>query len=240
MKPVRLGLNVDHIATVRQARGENEPDPVTAAAIGELAGAHGIVVHLRGDRRHIQDRDLEILQQTIKTGLNVEMAATEEMMSIAEKIKPKQVTLVPERPGEITTEGGLDVIGNYSEIKEAVDRLHKAGITASIFIDPHNDQIKKAAETGVEYIEINTDAYSKAKTENEQDETFEAVRESAEYAVSLGLRVAAGHGLNYLNAPRIADIPEVEELNIGHNIIARSTFVGLDQAVREMLALISY
>lgn len=239
MSAVRLGLNVDHIATVRQARGGNEPDPVTAAAIGELAGAHGIVVHLRGDRRHIQDRDLELLRRTIKSWLNVEMAATEEMIAIAERIKPDQVTLVPERPGEITTEGGLDVVGNFKSVKETVKHLIDAGILASIFIDPDRSQIEASREADAQMVELNTDAYSKTKLGQPQEKAFDALRSSTEFSASLGLKVAAGHGLNYLNARRIALVPEIEELNIGHSIIARATLTGLEKAVQDMIHLIS-
>lgn len=234
----RLCVNVDHVATVRQARGGSEPDPVTAAAIAEIAGASGIVVHLRGDRRHIQDRDLEILRRTVKTHLNLEMAATEEMLSIAEKIKPDQVTLVPERPGEVTTEGGLDVAGQLKPLKAAIDRLKKAGIFVSLFIDPDRSQVKASADAGAEMVELNTDRYSIAAGEEEEDGAFEALEKAAAQAAESSLRVAAGHGLNYRNVTRISRIPEVEELNIGHNIIARATLDGLENAVRDMLALI--
>jgi pyridoxine 5-phosphate synthase len=233
----RLCVNVDHIATLRQARGGSEPDPVYAAAVAEAAGARGVVIHLRGDRRHIQERDVEILRQTVKTHLNIEMAATDEMMEIAERVEPDEVTLVPERPGEVTTEGGLDAAGRKDELKSATARLRKAGIKVSLFIDPDPAQIEAAAEIGAEVIEINTDAYSLAHGDEEVERTLSAIREAASKAAGLGLRVAAGHGLNYRNVSAVAAIPEIEELNIGHNIIARSSIVGIDIAVRDMLVL---
>ncbi len=232
----RLCVNVDHIATIRQARGGDEPDPVFAAALSEAAGASGIVVHLRGDRRHIQDRDVEILKRTVKTHLNIEMAATEEMLSIAERIKPDQVTLVPERPGEVTTEGGLDAAGRSDELKTATARLARAGIKVSLFIDPAASQIEAAAGIGARMVELNTDAYSIARGEEDQDEAFDALASAAERAAKLGMRVAAGHGLNYRNVTRVARIPQVEELNIGHNIIACACLAGLEKAIREMIA----
>jgi pyridoxine 5-phosphate synthase len=233
----RLCVNVDHVATIRQARGGSEPDPVTAAALAEIAGAKGIVVHLRGDRRHIQDRDLEILRRTVKTHLNVEMAATEEMLAAAERIRPHQATLVPERAGEVTTEGGLDVAGQKKALSAAISQLKKAGIFVSIFIDPAEEQVVAAADLGADMVELNTDRYCKAETESEENAAFEALERAAGHAAGLGLRVAAGHGLNYRNVTRIADLPEVEELNIGHNIIARAVLVGMEMAVRDMLAL---
>ena len=234
----KLCVNVDHIATIRQARGGDEPDPVFAAAIAETAGARGIVIHIRGDRRHIQDRDLEILRRTIKTHMNVEMSATEEMISIAERIGPDQVTLVPERPGEVTTEGGLDAAGMAGELKAATARFQKAGINVSLFIDPDPKQIEAAKEIGADMIEINTDAYSLARTEEDYLRTLAAIADAAENAAGLGMRVAAGHGLNYRNVSEIAAIEEIEELNIGHNIIARAALVGLEMAVSDMIALI--
>lgn len=235
----KLCVNVDHIATIRQARGGDEPDPVFAAAIAETAGAQGIVIHIRGDRRHIQDRDLEILRRTIKTHMNVEMAATDEMMEIAERIGPDQVTLVPERPGEVTTEGGLDAAGMIGELKAANARLRQAGILVSLFIDPAPKQIDAAAAVGADMIEINTDAYSLARTEEQRFKTLASILEAAEKTAGLGMRVAAGHGLNYRNVSEIAAIEIIEELNIGHNIIARATLVGLEMAVRDMVALVS-
>ncbi len=234
----KLCVNVDHIATIRQARGGDEPDPVFAAAIAETAGARGIVIHIRGDRRHIQDRDLEILRRTIKTHMNVEMSATEEMISIAERIGPDQVTLVPERPGEVTTEGGLDAAGMAGELKAATARFQKAGINVSLFIDPDPKQIEAAKEIGADMIEINTDAYSLARTEEDHFRTLAAIADAAEKAVGMGMKVAAGHGLNYRNVSDVAAIEEIEELNIGHNIIARAAFVGLEMAVSDMIALI--
>lgn len=235
----KLCVNVDHIATIRQARGGDEPDPVFAAAIAETAGAQGIVIHIRGDRRHIQDRDLEILRQTIKTHMNVEMAATDEMMEIAERIGPDQVTLVPERPGEVTTEGGLDAASMIGELKAATSRLQQAGILVSLFIDPDPKQIEAAAAIGADMIEINTDAYSLARTEEQHIKTLAAILAAAEKAAGQGMRVAAGHGLNYRNVSEIAAIEIIEELNIGHNIIARAALVGLEMAVRDMVALTS-
>jgi pyridoxine 5-phosphate synthase len=234
----KLCVNVDHIATIRQARGGDEPDPVFAAAIAEAAGACGIVVHLRGDRRHIQDRDVEILRSTIKTNMNVEMAATEEMLKMAERIRPDQVTLVPERPGEVTTEGGLNAAALQAELETATARLQKSGILVSLFIDPDPKQIEAAAEIGAEMVEINTDAYSLADTEEGRSLTLATIQAATKKASGLGMRVAAGHGLNYRNVSRVAAIEEIEELNIGHNIIARAALVGLEIAVRDLVALI--
>ena len=233
----RLGVNIDHVATVRQARGVQYPDPVTAAGIVELAGADGIVCHLREDRRHIQDRDLRILREIIQTRLNLEMAATEEMIRIALATKPNVVTLVPEKREELTTEGGLDVIKFFTPLKKAVQRLHKGGIPVSLFVDPKRDQIKASEEVGADVIEIHTGHYCDADPSHEDEELkkiFDAVAEAARR----NLRVAAGHGLNYVNVRRIAEIKEIEELNIGHSIIARAVLVGLDRAVREMIELI--
>ena len=233
----RLGVNIDHIATVRQARGVQYPDPVTAAGIVELAGADGIVCHLREDRRHIQDRDLRILREIIQTRLNLEMAATEEMIRIALVTKPNVVTLVPEKREELTTEGGLDVIKFFTPLKKAVQRLHKGGIPVSLFVDPKRDQIKASEEVGADVIEIHTGHYCDADPSHEDEELkkiFDAVAEAARR----NLRVAAGHGLNYVNVRRIAEIKEIEELNIGHSIVARAVLVGLDRAVREMIELI--
>jgi len=233
----RLGVNIDHVATVRQARGVQYPDPVTAAGIVELAGADGIVCHLREDRRHIQDRDLRILREIIQTRLNLEMAATEEMIRIALATKPNVVTLVPEKREELTTEGGLDVIKFFTPLKKAVQRLHKGGIPVSLFVDPKRDQIKASEEVGADVIEIHTGHYCDADPSHEDEELkkiFDAVAEAARR----NLRVAAGHGLNYVNVRRIAEIKEIEELNIGHSIVARAVLVGLDRAVREMIELI--
>ena len=236
----KLGLNVDHIATVRQARGGIEPDPVTAAALGELAGAEGITIHLREDRRHIQDRDLEILRRTVKTKLNLEMAATQEMVRIALKVKPEQVTLVPEKRQELTTEGGLDVIVHAKLITDAVKRLRDGGIFVSLFVDPNQEQIKSANKTGADCIEIHTGAYAEAVGWPAQERELEAIDTAIKLARKVGLGVNAGHGLNYVNIKSLAAIGGIEEYNIGHSIIARAMLVGLDQAVKDMVELIKY
>jgi pyridoxine 5-phosphate synthase len=236
----KLGLNVDHIATVRQARGGIEPDPVTAAALGELAGAEGITIHLREDRRHIQDRDLEILRRTVKTKLNLEMAATQEMVRIALKVKPEQVTLVPEKRQELTTEGGLDVIVHAKLITDAVKRLRDGGIVVSLFVDPNQEQIKAANKTGTDCIEIHTGAYAEAIGWPAQERELEAIDTAIKLARKVGLVVNAGHGLNYVNIKALAAIGGIEEYNIGHSIIARAMLVGLDRAVKDMVELIKY
>jgi pyridoxine 5-phosphate synthase len=241
----RLSVNIDHIATIRQARRTNEPDPVAAAAIVELAGAHGVTIHLRGDRRHIGDRDLMALRETVKTKLNVEMAATAEMMDIAADVKPDQVTLVPEVPGEITTTGGLDCTKNRGALTTAIDRLNSLGIATSLFVDPDENQIRAAAALGAPSVELNTAVYSdvtlsnRAETQNLRATALDAVRRGAKLSMSLGLSTLAGHGLTYRNVQAIAAIPEIIELNIGHNIVARASLVGLDRAVRDMLALLA-
>lgn len=240
----KLGVNIDHVATLREARKTNEPDPVAAAVIAELAGAHGITVHLRSDRRHIQDRDVELLRETVKTRLNLEMAATEEMVRIALDMKPDTATLVPEFPGEITTQGGLDCVRNYDAVYAAVQELEAAGISASLFIDPEKQQVEAARRMGVSIIEINTASYAEAslyltlKTEVAAAKALEEVKAAAILADSYGIRVHGGHGLTYRNVRAISQIPEMEELNIGHNIISRAVLVGLDRAVREMLELL--
>lgn len=236
-----LGVNIDHVATIRQARRAPEPDPVQAAVFAELGGADGITVHLRSDRRHINERDVELLAKTVKTHLNVEMAATEEMLDVAEQYRPDNVTLVPERPDEITTEGGLDVAGDPQRLREAVDALRGMGISVAIFLDPEAAQIDAAAGIGADQIEINTAAYADASETRKAAPTEKAavnVADIAKRAHAAGLRVAAGHGLTYRNVQRIVTIPEIVELNIGHNIVARATFVGLERAVREMKALL--
>jgi len=234
----KLGLNVDHVATVRQARGGAEPDPVTAAAIGELAGAEGITIHLREDRRHIQDRDLELLRQTIKTRLNLEMAATSEMVAIAGRTRPEQCTLVPEKRQELTTEGGLDVIANFQSVQFAVHSLQQAGIIVSLFVDPNPEQLQAAKKTGAEAIEIHTGAYAEARDQTNRDKELAAIRKAVDLGNELGMTVHAGHGLNYVNIAPLAAMPGIEEFNIGHSIIARAVLVGLDRAVREMVALL--
>lgn len=236
----KLGLNVDHFATVRQARGGNEPDPVAAAAIGELAGAEGITIHLREDRRHIQDRDLEIIRQTVKSKLNLEMAATQEIIRIALKIKPEKVTLVPEKRQELTTEGGLDVIINQKLITDTVKRLHDGGISVSLFVDPHQEQIKAANKTGADYIEIHTGTYCQVFNGSEMPVELEKIDTAIKLARKVGLGVNAGHGLNYFNIKPIASLGGIEEYNIGHSIISRAMLVGLDRAVRDMVELIKY
>lgn len=236
----KLGLNIDHVATVRQARGGVEPDPVAAAAIGELAGAEGITIHLREDRRHIQDRDLELLRRTVKTKLNLEMAATQEMVRIALTVKPEQVTLVPEKRQELTTEGGLDVILNLKTITDAVKRLRDNGINVSLFVDPHQEQIKAASKSGADYIEIHTGAYAESFGTAAMGHEIEKIDTAIKLAAKVGLGINAGHGLNYVNIKPVAAIGGIEEYNIGHSIISRAVLVGLDRAVRDMVDLIKY
>ena len=238
-----LSVNIDHIATIREARRTNEPDPVVAAAMCELAGAHGITVHLRGDRRHIQHRDVKILRETVKTKLNIEMAATEEMLGIALDVIPDQVTLVPELPGEITTTGGLDCTRNQQTIANTIKRLQSININVSLFIDPTEQQIRAALGVGSRLVELNTARYSDATLTNRETkegaDALEALKQAAELAHSKQMHVLAGHGLTYRNVRAIAEIPQIAELNIGHNIIARAALVGLNRAVRDMLALLS-
>lgn len=240
----KLGVNIDHVATLREVRKTNEPDPVAAAVIAELAGCHGITVHLRSDRRHIQDRDVELLRETVKTRLNLEMAATEEMIRFAREVKPDTVTLVPEFPGELTTQGGLDCSRNYETIASTAQQLEAAGIVVSLFIDPEKPQIEAAQRIGVPIVEINTASYADAslyltlKTEVAAAEALERIKLAAILADSAGIRVHGGHGLTYRNVRAVSQIPEIEELNIGHNIISRAVLVGLDAAVREMLLLL--
>ena len=240
----KLGVNIDHIATLREVRKTNEPDPVAAAVIAELAGCHGITVHLRSDRRHIQDRDVELLRETVKTRLNLEMAATEEMIRFAREVKPDTATLVPEFPGELTTQGGLDCVRNYDMVSAAAQELEAAGIAVSLFIDPEKQQIEAAQRIAAPIIEINTASYADAslyltlKTEVAAAEALEEIKAAAILADSAGIRVHGGHGLTYRNVRAVSQIPEIEELNIGHNIISRAALVGLDTAVREMLVLL--
>jgi pyridoxine 5-phosphate synthase len=235
----RLSINVDHVATVRQARRVVEPDPVTAAALAELAGAHGIVVHLREDRRHIQDRDVEILRQTIKTTMNLEMAATEEMIGIALRVKPEIVTLVPEKRQELTTEGGLDVVLHEESIRKAIEVLHEGGMAVSLFINADPIHVETARALGTDYVEIHTGTFCDAVTDRTRIEEFVRVAEAARLARELGLGVHAGHGINYQNIRRLKCIEEIEEFSIGHSVIARAVLVGLERAVREMLMLVS-
>jgi pyridoxine 5-phosphate synthase len=235
---MKLSINIDHVATLREARGGLEPDPVTAAHLCELAGAQGIVCHLREDRRHINDRDLRLLRETVKTKLDLEMAATDEIITIAIDTLPELVTLVPERRQELTTEGGLDVKGNRRHLRDAVSRLQDRGIQVSLFVDPVAEQIDAAREIGADKVEIHTGAYSNARTEDQQRELLEAVRITARMARELDLGVNAGHGLNYLNMSPFRTIGDIEEVSIGHAVIARAVFVGIDRAVKEMLALV--
>ena len=233
-----LGVNIDHIANVRQARLTVEPDPVQFAFLAELGGADSITVHLREDRRHIQDRDIFLLKDTIKTKLNLEMAATEEMLEISKKLLPDFVTLVPEKREEITTEGGLDVKNNQKYLKNFVTNLKSSNIEVSAFIDPVNDQITSSGEIGFDFIELHTGKYADLKGKEQYIE-LQKIIESTYYAIDLGLVVNAGHGLNYQNVEKIASINNMNELNIGHSIVARALAVGLEKAVREMKALIS-
>ena len=234
---MRLAVNIDHIATIREARKSDEPDPIAAAVICELAGAQGITVHLRGDRRHIQDRDVELLRRSVSTHLNVEMAATTEMVRIAQTVKPHRVTLVPERGNEVTTEGGLDVVLHSGNVEKTVRQLLDAHIDVSIFVDPDIEQIRMCHKMGAPRIEINTGKYTEAwRTGNWQPE-IEKIATAARAARKIGLVVLGGHGLNYRNIDPLAAITDIEELNIGHSIVARASLVGLDSAVREMIAL---
>jgi pyridoxine 5-phosphate synthase len=230
-KMIKLAVNVDHVATLREARGTIEPDPVLAAGICELAGAEGVVVHLREDRRHIQDRDVRLLRQTVKTKLNLEMGATDEIIKFALDIHPDMVTLVPEKRKELTTEGGLNVAGQKKKLKMVIAQLNDAGIPVSLFIDPDSRQIGAANDVGATFVEIHTGRYSDAAGEIERDKEYELIAAAAEEAYEAGLRVNAGHGLNYFNTARIASLETIEELSIGHAIMARAILVGLDQAV---------
>jgi pyridoxine 5-phosphate synthase len=229
-----LGINIDHIATIRQARRTVEPDPVAAAVLAELAGADGITCHLREDRRHIQDRDVHLLRQTVRTRLNLEMASTSEMVNLALTLKPDYVTLVPERRAEITTEGGLDVVGQFDALCAAVDQLQSAEIPVSLFIDAAPLQIEAAAKTTAQFIELHTGPYAEAKTEASQRKELETLTQGTQQAIALGLRVNAGHGLTYWNVRPVALIEHMEELNIGHTIISRAALVGMERAVRDM------
>lgn len=237
MSELLLGVNVDHIATLREARGTNYPDPVYAASVAEHAGADGITVHLREDRRHIQDRDIQVLKQTLQTRMNLEMAVTDEMLAIACEVKPVFCCLVPEKREELTTEGGLDVAGQLDKITRAVEQLSAAGIETSLFIDADKKQIDAAIASKAPYIEIHTGHYADA--DNEQVQKIELIRliEGIKYAHANGLKVNAGHGLNYFNVKPIAAIEEIIELNIGHAIIARAAIDGLDKAIRDMKKL---
>ncbi|MFN9548073.1 MAG: pyridoxine 5'-phosphate synthase [Cyanobacteriota bacterium] len=232
-----LGVNIDHVANVRQARRTVEPDPVTHALLAELGGADGITVHLREDRRHIQDRDVDLLRATVRTRLNLEMAATEEMEAIALRVHPDMVTLVPERREEVTTEGGLDVVSQVGRLGAMVERLQRAGIGVSLFVDPEQAQLDASCATGARWVELHTGRYAEAAWEAQPRE-LRRLAEACGLARQMGLRVNAGHGLTYHNVEPIAAIAGIEELNIGHTIVARALAVGLSQAVREMRALI--
>lgn len=234
MRALRLGVNIDHVATLRNARGVRYPDPVAAASIAERAGADGITIHLREDRRHITDRDVAMLKQTLNVPMNLEMAVTDEMIDIAVKTQPTFSCLVPEKREELTTEGGLDVAGQVENIANATKRLTDAGIQVSLFIDADRKQIDAAKEAGAPIIELHTGQYAEADTEEEQKKELARLMEAAEYAHSIGLQVNAGHGLHYHNTLDVAQIPQMVELNIGHSIIARAVLDGLDKAVRDM------
>lgn len=235
---MRLCINIDHVATLRQARLEREPDPILAAGICELAGADGIVAHLREDRRHIIDRDIEILNRTVNTKLDLEMAATDEMVKIACVIKPQMVTLVPEKRQELTTEGGLDLAAMELKLSPAIDKLQENGIKVSLFIEPHPDAVDMALELGADMVEIHTGKYALIKEYNDRVVELDKIRQTARAGKELGLGVNAGHGLNYLNIIPIANMEDIDEVSIGHSIISRAVFVGLHQAVSEMLTII--
>jgi pyridoxine 5-phosphate synthase len=244
---LKLGVNIDHVATLRQARYKGaaghvaipEPDPVWAAVEAELAGAHGVTVHLREDRRHMQERDVRLIRQTIRTRLNLELADTPEIVAFAEEIKPHEVCFVPEKREEVTTEGGLNVRDAAKSLMKSVARLRKAGITISLFVDADADQLHAAADTGAEFVELHTGAYANARDEKAVAAELKKLKAAAQLARDAGLRVNAGHGLNYQNTPGILAVPHLETLNTGHSIISRAVFVGLRQAVQEMLALMN-
>jgi pyridoxine 5-phosphate synthase len=235
----RLGVNIDHVATLRQARRAPEPDPVHAAVLAELGGANGITVHLRSDRRHVQDRDVEILRQVVRTRLNLEMASTQEMLRLALTVKPDQATLVPERLDELTTEGGLDAVLNSVQLRPVVKTLTEGGVEVSLFVDPDLEQVKEAHKLDARAIEVNTAAYADARDERAREAALRKVVDAARLARKLGLAVHAGHGLTYANVGAVAAVGEIVELNIGHNIVARAALVGMERAVREMVAAIA-
>ena len=231
---IRLGVNIDHVATLRQARRANEPDPVAAAVLATLGGADGITVHLREDRRHINDRDVRLLRPVVTTRLNLEMAAVDAIADIACEVRPDEVTLVPERRQEVTTEGGLDVVAHEAAVAAVTKRLHDAGIPVSLFIDPDPTQIAAAKRLGAQAVEIQTARYSEARTDEARQQELQALRDATARARDAGLRVHMGHGLNYWNVQAVAAIDGVEELNIGHSIVSRAVLVGMERAVREM------
>ncbi len=232
-----LNVNIDHFATLRNARGGKEPDPVAAAMIAELAGASGIVCHLREDRRHIKDRDLEILREVVQTRLDLEMAANEEIIQIALKTQPELVTIVPEKREELTTEGGLDVINHLTPLKLLCERMHSHDIEVSFFVDPNKKQIESALLAGADMVELHTGDYSNAACDKDIEREYKRIKNACEFASGCGLKIAAGHGLNYLNVAKICGIEEIGEISIGHSIVARAAFVGLSNAVKEMLEL---
>jgi pyridoxine 5-phosphate synthase len=234
LRPILLGVNIDHVATIRQARRTKYPEVIQAALLAEQAGADGITAHLREDRRHIQDRDIRLLREMIETRLNLEMAVTDEMVSIAREVRPQACCLVPERREELTTEGGLDVVGNFERIHAACEALGEAEVEVSLFIDADFRQIEAAAKTGAPVIELHTGHYADAVSKKNREDELHRLARAAEYAAGIGLRVNAGHGLNYHNVREICRIPQVEELNIGHSIVARALFAGLERAVSEM------
>ena len=234
-----LGVNIDHVATVRQARRTIEPDPVWAAALAELGGADGITLHLREDRRHIQDRDLRVLKETVQVKLNLEMAAEEEITRIALEVHPDQATLVPEKREEITTEGGLDVVSHYDKVKSCVDRLKNSGIEVSLFVDPDPRQIDASRSIGADAVELHTGRYADAPTQEQQIHELKTLTDVGRLAVESGLLLHMGHGLTYRNVSSIVAVPDVNELNIGHSIVARAILVGFERAVREMKTLVS-
>ncbi len=235
---MRFALNVDHIATVRNARGEDQPDPVTAALIAEQAGADGIVFHLREDRRHINERDVRLLRELVTTKLDFEMAASEEIIKIACDVGPELATLVPEKRQELTTEGGLNVIDNVSLIRDTIKELHKSNIDVSIFTEPDIAQIDASAELEADFIEIHTGVFANALTEEEQFDELERIRGAAKHIKKLGLGVNAGHGLNYQNMKIFRELTDIDEVSIGHAVVARAVFIGINEAVREMIRLI--
>ncbi len=239
MKHTKLGVNIDHIATLREARKIDEPDPVYGAVLAELGGADGITVHLREDRRHIKERDVEVLRRVIKTRLNLEMAVADDVVEFALKIKPDEVCIVPEKRQEITTEGGLDVVSGADRLKDVIKELKNKGITVSLFVDPDKEMLKASREVSADFVELHTGTYANAKTEEEALEELEKLVSMARFGKTIGLRINAGHGLNYQNVVPVARIPEIEVLNIGHSIIGRAVFVGLVEAVREMKKLIT-
>jgi pyridoxine 5-phosphate synthase len=236
---IKLGVNIDHVATIRQARRTNEPDPVWAAVMAELGGADQITVHLREDRRHIQDRDVQILANTVNAKLNLECACVDEMISIACHIKPDQVCIVPERRDEVTTEGGLDVAANKQRVGEVIKRLQDTGILVSLFIDPDESQISAADELGAQAVELHTGQYANCRSEEDLESKLQVLEIAARQVITSGMRLDAGHGLTYRNVLPIASIEGMEELNIGHSIVSRSIFVGFEAAVREMKDLIN-